>query len=282
MSLGSILGQTPKADIPDMTASNVSFDPSSTSPIITTDNVQSALQQAATQISGAKSSATSAQSTANQAYSSAQTALNLARSLEYYKLIGAIGNYRHNESVPINTMYKVSVPWNFYAGGEPDLIVFSLKNNNTSYINIGIDSYEEATFFCGPDLNLYTSGDGIGMGWTSSQYPTIASDSWSIKMSTPDFISKINFINKYQTNIVNANPSSYYSLFLSKQSYSGNVGGGTYLPEIGTTKGTSTSNRLYFGGISWDTNNFYFNLYFNYSSYSIIYLNVMALKRSVQ
>lgn len=58
--------------------------------------------------------------------------------------------------------------------------------------------------------------------------------------------------------------------------------GGTYLPEIGTTKGTSTSNRLYFGGISWDTNNFYFNLYFNYSSYSIIYLNVMALKRSVQ
>lgn len=105
--------------------------------------------------------------------------------------------------------------------------LISIKNGvRTFYNNIGVDSYDEATFFCGPDLNLYTSSDGIGMGWTSSQYPTIAFDSWSIKMSTPDFISKINFINKYQINIVNANPSSYYSLFLSKQSYSGNVGGG--------------------------------------------------------
>lgn len=265
MSYGSILGQVPSVDLPDLIASNVTFNPVSVQPTVTGNNVQTALEQ-----------------TINYAE---QTNI-LSQALQNYNLIGYIENYLYNVELNRNTLTKVTAPWTKKPNTTPDLIVVAcMPYDEPIELTTFLGENESAVYACGPDIeNIFGANCGICLGTQLTAHPSLQT---TFNYGTPNFTSgnfkTLNLTFKLRNDIKDVSPSRYSDLFNSiYYTSSSKTITADFYHDVCNATGDETK-TYYFGAFNWDLNNFYYYLYFNLSSslsaYSEVSLNVFALKK---
>lgn len=263
MSYGTILGQTPAVEPFDPKASNVQFDNSKGQGIVTSANVQGAIEQ----IVGKDKSQDSSISSLNSSVSSLR---NLFDSYE----VDGYATYEHNDRIPVDQTTRRYVNWTrMPSTSYPDLILIQVAPWSRN--NYPFSASNEGTILLGPDLeknikNLAVSYPGmilyanskLNYKRNSSNVDTKDPIAFTIMkgLSTPNY------------------PQDGRQMRLNSRTYTN----GEFTSTIGVDfcSGTpSETTHIYFGGFQWDRNNFSYQIYTQENTYDSFGLIVLTLNR---
>lgn len=260
MSYGAILGQTPPQPEFKPIASDISYSPSSSQGVISGNNVQSALDQVA-------GYSKTTRDTANNANSNANSALSMARMFDGYEIDGYIESYWSNESLPINTMNKISIPWTVKPStSKPEIVLIQIEDEKIN-TKRPINS-DTCLIAVGPKIqDMFSksiSNPGLYIGGTPK--------------------TNYNYNNAYSTKNINysgpfvayklgkQNISSYFDMVMYCLYGEGSYTSG-YGPQIVTSRC-----RAYLGSFEWDGNYFYYKLHIDESTCTSLGFAVYTLK----
>lgn len=86
-----------------------------------------------------------------------------------YKIIGYLENYRNNQSMTVNVVNKVEIPWTSAPTDDADLYILWVGDSNTPFKKTKGD-FNTGVFFIGPDIDkIYSTLNnkkyGIGFGY---------------------------------------------------------------------------------------------------------------------
>ena len=202
-----------------------------------------------------------------------------------YELIGYLENYRNNQSMTVNVVNKVDIPWTSAPTEDVDLYILWVGSTSTSLKKTAGNS-ETGVFFIGPDVEkIYKS--------TSSQEKPAICFGWSFN----GFRSNENYAGASFSSLdysawgvvddfwgMNFNPASIDAIngFASYSSLNNNIVSKEYSCKFSTD---ATSGFLRTRWMITNINNNNITCHFGIQSgsadnYSLWSLNVVALKRS--
>lgn len=201
-----------------------------------------------------------------------------------YKIIGYLENYRNNQSMTVNVVNKVEIPWTSAPTDDADLYILWVGESNTSLKKCK-GGFETGVFFIGPDIDkIYSTLNnkkyGIGFGYDFNNFK-INEKYAGAEFLTLDYTAW-GVIEKFYG--VDYSPSQTRQIdgLISYHNLNGNILSKDYSCQFSTNATSGyLRTRWMIGNI--DNNNItcYFGLIpGSDNNYSLWSLNVVALKRS--
>lgn len=257
MSYGTILGQTPAVEPFDPKASNVQFDNSKGQGIVTSTNVQGAIEQIVSKDKSQDSSISSLNSSVS----------SLRNLFDCYEADGRIRGYKQNQNIPVDSITEYKVPWDFGPSTSyPALLLIAVTNWTPP-------SYPMAKgggtmFLLGEDIDeMFGHWPGTGTGIV------LTTESKSNYNKNNAYSTKNIYNNNFIISDTLGRQYTYWNNFLIR-AYHGSSSYNSFGPELITDTGYGA-----IGNFKWDRSYFYFSLYTDEVNYSTMGLKVITFNR---